>query len=363
MRRRQLIFYKFLTTKIIKNFFAILSITALIIFANQFFLVLKQSMTEGFFSSELIPMMLLKLLRDLSFLISLSFILSIIYSLNELYKSSELIIFKNAGFGDSELIRLISPLIFIFILVTFFWTAYLTPIIKTDIEIIKENARSRPGYIFFKEGVFKNFKEQGITIFSSEVQNLDNSENQNLKNVFIFSDIQKKLILANSGNKLIDQTNENVYLYLFNGKIYEVINSDKNTISVSEFGTLTLKLYDASSENLKLDLSGAEFKKFVDLFDGKEKNIRELLYRISIPIALFLMSIFSVIISKASPRKQKNFSIAYGLLSYILYYNLLIFVKDLEVFYTYNLLINFIIIHVIAIAIFFFIKRKTLFLK
>jgi len=362
--KRKLIFKKFLATKIIKNFFAILSIISLIIFANQFFLVLSQSMTEGLFTSELIPMMLLKLFRDLPFIISLSIVLAVIYSFNGLYKTTELIVLKNAGIADSELIRFILPLIIVFSLFTLFWTIYLMPIIKTEIEILKENARSRPDYIFFKEGTFQNFKEQGITVFSSKIQNLDDSENQNLKNVFIFSDAQKKLILANTGNKLIDKTSENVFLDLFNGKIYEGINSDEDkSISVSEFDILTIKLFDNSSKNLKFELNNAEFKSFVDLLDGKKENIRELLYRISIPISLFLMTLFSVIISKTNPRKQRNFSIAYGLIIYILYFNLLIFFKDIEIFYNYELIINFIIPHLIVILVILYTRNKTLFLR
>jgi len=117
----------YLTKRIVLSFFAIFTILTFIIFGNQLFLVLNQSLKVGFVSSELLPYMSLKVLRDMPFIISLGFSLAITFSLNYLYKNSEMVILNNAGIGDKQTIRLLSPLIIFFwfncINILFFYSA------------------------------------------------------------------------------------------------------------------------------------------------------------------------------------------------------------------------------------------------
>ena len=104
----KLIVYKFLSKQLIASFVSITSIIFLIIFGNQFFLVLSQSLNEGILTSELFPLMSLKVLRDLPFIIGLGFTLSLIFSLNRLYKSSEIVILNNAGLGEIQIFKILS---------------------------------------------------------------------------------------------------------------------------------------------------------------------------------------------------------------------------------------------------------------
>jgi len=164
-------------------------------------LVLSESLNSGLYSSELLPLMFLKLLRDMPFIIGFGFTLAIIYSLNNLYKSSEAVIIFSGGISEIKLYRLLFPLISLIFIIIFILSVFIVPQIKLEITELKKNAESRPEYIFLREKTFQNFQEEGLTFFSSTIEDIKGNEKQILNDVFIYFKIEDKLITAPKGQK------------------------------------------------------------------------------------------------------------------------------------------------------------------
>ena len=199
MHYKKMILPIFLQRSISRASFGIFFILVLIVFGNQFFLVISQSLNEGYYSSEIFPLMILKLVRDLPFIVGLAFILAITYSINRLYKTSQAVILLSSGISDLKIFKLILPTIISITILISLFSLYFVPLVKEKIELIKLNASERPEYIFMKEGIFQNFQNGENTFYVEEISTIQDSDNQKLKNIFLYSKINDKLILANTG--------------------------------------------------------------------------------------------------------------------------------------------------------------------
>ena len=80
-------------------------------------------------------------------------------------------------------------------------------------------------------------------------------------------------------------------------------------------------IYENKS-NLSNYKKNPEEKKFLNLLKSKDnKDFFEILYRLSILILSFQLSLFAILISKTNPRNINNYSVGYGLIFFFLYYN------------------------------------------
>jgi len=354
---------KFLTSEVLSSFFPFFLVLSLIIFGNQFFLVLGKSVSDGLIASEILPIMSLKYFRDLPMVIILSFSLSLTYSLNKLYKSSELIILPNAGIGDFGIFKILSPLIFVFTVFVLSLSVFLSPLANKKAAEIKESAKIRPDYISFKESVFQTFEEQDITFYSADIDSKNNS--QFFKDVFLYFPEDKKVILSNSGKKFSDEKN-NVYLRLFNGRIYQNIDSGNiDNLSITSFSSFDALMFNPSNVEREYTDS-VEYKELKDLIVSNDlKNITEIMFRFSFPISLILMSVLSIQLSRTNPRSKKNFALGLGLITYITYFYLLLNIKQIEYLDLNQIFIIFTSTHMFFLALVFIISilRNGLYIK
>lgn len=358
MSSKDFIIFHYLTKKILFSVLAIILVLSLIIFGNQFFLVLNESLKNGLFGSEILPLMFFKFLRDFPFVLSFSVVLGTIYTLNRLSLSSELMILTNSGISDLKIFQRLGSLISLFVVIVLLLSFFITPIAQFQVETFKENAKSRPDYIFFKPGIFQTFNNENITLFTSNVESSENGESQLLDTVFIYSKENDRITIAKKGVKTIEPISGNVFLKLSNGKIYDKFTySKKNQISITSFDNFVIKLFDPSKNINTVKKDSPELKDFFLLLSEIRNNhdFAEVFYRISIPLSLIIMIILGIYISKSNPRSNKNFALGYGLILYITYYNVILFFKDLIHNESGLNIINFLLPHLIFILLIFLI--------
>ena len=327
MKYSKAILPSYLNKKILISFFLILLLLLLFLFGNQYFIVLEQSLNSGLYSSELLPMIILKLVRDLPFIMALSYVIALTYEINLLYKNSEAVIISSSGVSSFKLMNFISPLVFAVFLSSFYLNVYVVPIVKNQIENLKISASSRPDYIFFKEGIFQKFQDDDISFYASEIVTNDIGD-QDLKNVFIFFHKDGRLVLSETAKKI--SNNNKVILKLSYGKIYE--NLAKNNLNpiITNFQNYDLKLFDSSNTKSNY-IDSIESMKFNELLFSDKKNEQvEAVFRISIPFALVLLTFFCILISRTNPRKKRNFSIGYAIVMFLTYYNSILIIKKIQ---------------------------------
>jgi len=347
---------RYLSKEIVRNFLPIFVIFLLIIGGNQFFLVINQSLKEGFYSSEVFSLIGLKVIRDLPFVIVLSFSLSITYSLNRLYKNSEISILHSSGLSELDLLKNIKSIVVILLVIVFSLSSTIVPFSKSKIDIYKKTANLRPEYIFLKAGIFQNFHNDNITFYASEIVNLKDDQ-QKLKKVFLHSKQDNKVISADSGIKTKSNTGD-VVIDLFNGNIYSNLKQEfKNNLEITSFEKLTLVLF-SNSNHQSLEKSEQETKNIYELFTNVPNDFKELMHRFLSPVSLLLMSFISVFLSRINTRENKNYSIGVVLIIYISYYNIMIYFNKLDASSMESVFLYFIIPHIVM-----FLLNLTVYMK
>ncbi len=365
MIKRNVIISSLISKNILISFLSFLTIFSLIIFGNQFFLVLKQSLNTNFLGYEIFNIVLFKYLRDINFIIILSFSLSVIYTLNRMYKTSEIVCLRNGGLSDIEIFKIISHVVSTLFLVLLLSALFISPEINKNITLITDKAKTRPDFIFLREAVFQNFENKDLTFYASEVTETSEN-NQRFNDVFLYDNHRNRLILSEKGIKKINPISGSVDLKLIDGKIYNNVNlpeSDKTSISF--FKEFTINIY-SDKENSANEIDSFEAKSFLNLFENRNnrESIIELIYRFSVPMSLVIMTILSIYLSKTNPRNKKNFSLGFGLILYLIYYNELLYFRDIEINSEIDLYYAFIIPHttfLILLFIIHYLRKKTLF--
>jgi len=346
------IIFSFLVKQISFNFFLITFILSVLIFGNRFFLVLNANLNEGLLSSELIPLILMKFVKDAPFIIGLSISLSVVYTFGRLYKSSEMVILSAAGLGSYGIFKKIQPLVIFFVFLTGLISMYFVPQANLIVDSIKENAKARPDYIFLKEGVFQQFKgKENVTIFSPNISSTNNSNDQFLDDIFLFSEDKFQIITARKGVKKIDTTTGDVFLNLSEGKIYENMNlKGISAPKVTDFKNFKLKIFSSSKKSFNLS-NNVNTKNFFELLRSySSKGLSELMYRASVPISVFIMIFISIIFSYHNPRNKWNLGIGYSLLTYIGYYNLIIYANEMNEIVKVVVISNFLLVHLVFVV-------------
>jgi len=334
------------------NFSAVFIILFIVILGNQISLVVTESLKNGFYNSEIYSLVFLKTFRDISFIISLSFVISLALTLNKFSKNSELTVISTAGYSGLKLIKFLkTELSVIFIIVTIF-NFFILPIINNGIESLRSEIKDRPEFIFFKEGVFQKFNNKDTTFFSASVNDIPNTDSQDLQDIFIYSESLDRIIKSKKGIKKTDNKDNKVYLELIDGNIYDNFSIGAiKTSSISKFDNFSILIHEKKSHSIVNMVKKPESMNIYELLDELDtSSLNELLYRFSISISLIFMTILSLLIVNKNPRSKYNLSTAYGLVIFLIYYNLIVFLKE-KVIEMSDLIVNFLVPHVIIYSI------------
>ncbi|HIG88700.1 LPS export ABC transporter permease LptF [Candidatus Thioglobus sp.] len=330
LKSQNTILAKYLMRNVLVMLSAVFIVIGLVVFGNQMVLVINESLKEGIPVSDLLPLIGFKMIRDIPLILSLSLFLAIILSVSRLYKDSEAIVMNSIGLGDRQFMLFIQPIavtIFIFIL---FLTTYAIPWSKQQRSMIMDRSENASEFSFIKEGEFQEFKNGDIVFYASKVKNTEKSGQQEMEEIFIYtlSSNEPVITLAKQAQKYTDGITNSVYLRLKDGTRYHGFPGDSNK-KILNFDLYDLKIIDGGVKKPKDTAVKIESKDTTTLFDSSElKEISELQWRLSQPLSVLILSIFGILLGKASPRGGKNLGVLLGVVVFILYNNALLVAKS-----------------------------------
>ena len=111
---------RYMRRSLVALFFAIFFIIGLVLFGNQFVLMVQESIERGIPVKELMPLVSFNMIRDVSLILSLSLFLAIILTISQLYKNSEAVVMNSLGLNDKYFIVFIQPLVLLSFVIIFF---------------------------------------------------------------------------------------------------------------------------------------------------------------------------------------------------------------------------------------------------
>ena len=321
---------KYIRRNLVTLFFAIIFIIGLVVFGNQFVMMVQESVERGIPFQELMPLVSLKMIRDVSLILSLSLFLAIILTISQLYKNSEAVVMNSLGLSDKHFIVFIQPLVLLSFVIIFFLTIYAVPWAMQQKNIMEEETKNASEFSFITAGEFEVFKQGKIVFYASESKPLDTIEGQNMEEIFIYAFDNEKpvILLASEAKKYIDSESKSIYLRLKDGVRYQGIPGNEN-INILNFDWYDLEIVSGELQKSIVIYTKIEGKSTLDLIkEGGRYANAELQWRLSQPITILILSVIGVFLGKTSPRGGKGVNLLIGIIVFMLYYNGLLIAKS-----------------------------------
>ena len=321
---------KYIRHNLLTLFFAIIFIIGLVLFGNQFVLMVQESIERGIPLQELMPLVSFKMIRDVSIILSLSLFLAIILTISQLYKNSEAVVMNSLGLSDKHFIVFIQPLVLLSFVIIFFLTIYAVPWAMQQKNIMEEETKNASEFSFITAGEFEVFKQGKIVFYASESKPLDTIEGQNMEEIFIYAFDNEKpvILLASEAKKYIDSESKSIYLRLKDGVRYQGIPGNEN-INILNFDWYDLEIVSGELQKSIVIYTKIEGKSTLDLVkEGGRYANAELQWRLSQPITVLILSVIGVFLGKTSPRGGKGVNLLIGIIVFMLYYNGLLIAKS-----------------------------------
>ena len=308
---------RYLLKETAQTWLVVTVVLLLILLTNQFAQVLGQAAANRLPKDAVFMVMGLTSLQYLTILIPIGLFLSIMLALGRLYRDSEMSAMMACGVGPAAIYR---PLTFFALLLAAIvgWLALVvSPAAIREVQLIVEEAKQRVDLRVLEAGRFISFDAQEAVMYAESM-----SADGVLENVFVQRRIneQVEVIVAERAWQS-DSSEKNVKVLRFaNGRRYE-----------GEPGSPRFRIVSFVEHGIPFALPTAgpvefepESRQLTDLLGADDPyDMAELQWRISVPIAVLVLMVLAVPLSRSAPRQGRYGGLAAGVLIYIIYVDLL----------------------------------------
>ena len=287
----------------------------IVLITNKFADVISDIAAGDILSSSLLPIIALSSIEYLIILLPLSTFLSVIIVIGRFYRDHEMTAIQVAGKGTGFIYKIFTfPLIVLIFLLGFISTV-ISPNAKQSILLKEEEAMRSVGIEFFEPGRFVNLKDGAVFYAQGR------SEKNRFIKVFLQKKTKNKVSVITSEYAEIQSLEDNLSrLVFFNGQRYEGLPGTTD-FRVLRFTEHRLPLFFDSND---INDESYETKNFNELImDESVPSRSELQWRVSPPIALIILVLLAVPLSKSSPREGQYGGLIIGVLIYLVYVNML----------------------------------------
>ena len=287
----------------------------IVLITNKFADVISDIAAGDILSSSLLPIIALSSIEYLIILLPLSTFLSVIIVIGRFYRDHEMTAIQVAGKGTGFIYKIFTfPLIVLIFLLGFISTV-ISPNAKQSILLKEEEAMRSVGIEFFEPGRFVNLKDGAVFYAQGR------SEKNRFIKVFLQKKTKNKVSVITSEYAEIQSLEDNLSrLVFFNGQRYEGLPGTTD-FRVLRFTEHRLPLFFDSND---INDESYETKNFNELImDESVPSRSELQWRVSPPIALIILVLLAVPLSKSSPREGQYGGLIIGVLIYLIYVNML----------------------------------------
>ncbi len=349
------ILLRYLLTKIGISFLVITFILSAIIIGNQIIQFLIKGQELGI--NDLGGFITASAVKWLPILLSFSLFLAILTTISNLYINTEMIAMRSLGVKNRYLWLYISPLVLIVSAIILYLQFYITPEAKFKAKLLKRIADKTELSTQIKPKTFHYFLDKQLVLY------VDNVVNDNLlKQVFLRwqQDNQDVVIHATDGKLDYNGKLGVLHLILKDGTLYQnaAINSNEQmrVVNFKQYrvllGDLAKKNINQIKNNIKKSVKTQTFTELITN-PSKAQSI-EIYYRLSNAIAIIILSLFAVLLMRAQPYQFNALQvIIIGIISFVLYYNLLSVAKKYMLSGGINIMWVHILFLLLSIALYF----------
>ena len=307
---------QYLFREVAQSWLAVTLILLVILVINQFAKILSDVSIGNNSGSVISELLFFSTVEYLTVLMPLSTFLAILLVFGRLYKESEMAAMMASGISPMSLYRpLWIPTIILAITVGVI-SSFVAPEARKNMNASNHAAMVNLGIESLQPGQFVTLRN-GAVLFSEK-----RLENNQLSNVFAQQELRNgvNVIVSKTAEILDNPDNGGGALVFYNGYLYEGVPGDLE-FRILEFSEHRLPLLNPESNTDKIDLSLESFTSLIE--KNTSESLAEIQWRISPAIALVILVILSIPLSKSSPRQGRFGGLVIGILIYMIYVNCL----------------------------------------
>ena len=309
---------RYLLREVVQTWLVVTSVLLFILLSSTFARVLGEAAANNLPKEAVLTVLGLLTVTYLTVLVPVGLFLAIMLALGRLYKDSEMAAFQACGMGPQQLY---SPLMFITLILAALvaWLSMVaTPWAASYVEQIERAARRAADFGRLVPGQFIRPSSDDDIVFYAEAVGDDGL----LRNVFIQRKVgdRVELVVASKGEQRKPNGNGMPVMILYDGQRYEGVPGTVDYwITRFEEHGIPVEIPEPEDEELEPSVLPTEV-----LFRSRDPlYVAELQWRLSPPIAAFLLTLLAVPLSKTRPREGRYGRLAVAVMLFLIYYNLL----------------------------------------
>lgn len=250
-------------------------------------------------------------------LLSLTLFITVLLELTRSWRDSEMMIWLNSGLSLAAWIRPVmifaAPLVLVITVLSFFvtpWAAQMSEQFRSRIDARDDISRVQPG-------AFGESRNRQRVFFVESVA----GDKDTVQNVFVNSVQNQRTGVTVSERGYSEYApNGDRFLVLLSGQRYEGTPGD------ADFRVMDFERYATRIQTKEGDEPVATQKSTstLGLIENPTRvNLGELLWRIGQPISALILALLAIPLSFVNPRAGRSINLAFALLTYMIYSNLL----------------------------------------
>ncbi|CAN5120158.1 LPS export ABC transporter permease LptF [soil metagenome] len=306
---------RYIFREVLGAWIVVASILLFVLLTNQFARVLGLAAADKLPKQAVFTMLWLTTVQYLTVLVPIALFLAIMLAMARLYRDSEMAALMACGSGPRRLYRPVLLLAVLLVAGVAWLSLALGPQAAVDVRQIRDRAAREVGLENFRAGQFIRAGAGDAVFYAEGV-----SEEGGLQNVFIQrrNEDRVEVALAQSGELRTDRDRR--MLVLREGQRYEGVPGERQ-FRIVRFAEHGIPLESPEAEAGEAD---AELLPTVDLLDSSDAaRIAELQWRLSMPLSVLVLALLAVPLSRTRPRQGRYGNLAFAVLIYIVYSNLL----------------------------------------
>ncbi|PHR66089.1 LPS export ABC transporter permease LptF [Pseudidiomarina marina] len=311
--------FRYLIRETFKSQIAVLVVLMTIFVSQKFVRVLADASAGEIPSNIVIQLLGLNLPALAALILPLSLFLGILLAHGRIYADNEMTVLHACGVSEWYVTRVTLVLSIVLAIITATLTLYLVPWSLEQERVVEEKARSESGLSVIMPGRFQQASNQKAVIY---VQGLN--ENGDLDEVFVAQSLRDEddqviggsVVMADRGSVIAADTGAQT-LVLNNGMRYaqSFIEGEFQIMQFDDY-QLQIKEQEGSEYIRKLEAYST-----LELMREQDAEAQaELQWRIAIPLAMPLLTLIAVPLSRVNPRQGKFARMAPALLIYLGYF-------------------------------------------
>ena len=314
--------YRYIIKELIVVLVAVFVLLMLVSVAARFSGYLQEAASGKFTADVLWILISLRLPEFVQLALPFSLVIAVIVTFGRLHADQEFVILV---MGGTSIIRLVGWLCSAIVPIALF-VATLSMIVTPSsrqafVDLLADIAVSHE-FDLVRAGEFRNFSNDTRTIYVDDVDR----DARVLHGVFLFEarEISDITVLAQSATFFLNSATGHRFLRLSHGVRYEGTPGQTN-YQIVNFEELSLRL-DVSQE---LDIPvEVEALPSMSLDRSIAEHAQQLDWRISLPIMTFVSGLLAFALSRTRPRSGRFGQVIPGVLAFISYYLLLVFIQQ-----------------------------------